>query len=350
MAIRHSGRTGVMDPCQSAADEDERRLLRRAAAWPCYPDWAALTEEAARAAARQDGLDFATALLYDRLVRSPEHGPFIEEVAGPGRRNGTPIGERATIAVVPGAFYLEDRTSGADGRFIRESAARLGCRDECVPLESFGALATNARILLDWLLARSRPEPIVLVSLSKASAEVKLALASSEATLAFRNVTAWISLSGLYHGTPLVTWLRRRPWRLAFIRLLFRWRGYHYAALAELERGPRRALDFELRPPSHLRIVHVVGFPLRRHLSCPLARRGHRRIGPLGPNDGGAILLADLQRLPGVIFPVWGADHYLRPAQGIQSLMSRLLDYVSRPASRPDSRDICAVGSARRCL
>jgi hypothetical protein len=56
-----------------------------------------------------------------------------------------------------------------------------------------------------------------------------------------------------------------------------------------------------------------VGFPLAQHLTNALARRCYRRVRHLGPNDGAGILLGDVCRLPGHVYPVWGADHYLRP-------------------------------------
>ena len=43
--------------------------------------------------------------------------------------------------------------------------------------------------------------------------------------------------------------------------------------------------------PAHVRVVHVCGFPLQRHLTHPWAARGYSRLSPLGPNDGGGILL-----------------------------------------------------------
>jgi hypothetical protein len=308
------------------AADDERDLLARAARWPAYPSWTDLTEEALRRTARQEGIDFATALAYDRLVRSPAHRELAARlVEGAGGRPA-PRAPDLTVGIVPGAFYREDHTSGANGRFVLESLADLGCRAEVLPLPSFGPLPGGAQVIRDWL--RGRPGgPVVLVSLSKGSAEVKLALAAADAAEVFRDVRAWVSLSGLYSGTPLVSWLLRRRWRMMLIRFLFRLRGYDLRGLCGLERGPGGPLDFEVRPPPHLRVIHVAGFPLARHLSCPRAARGHRRLGSLGPNDG-AILLADLLSLPGWIYPVWGADHFLRPAWD-RGLVARLLRYVS---------------------
>jgi hypothetical protein len=287
-----------------------------------------MTEESLRDLAAREGLDFATALLYDRLVYSAEHGPFIEclaalpEVLPCQLGRGTP-----TVAIVPGACYRENRRTGADGQFLMEDLGQRGYPVARVPLLSFGSIVDNADRLCAWLRQR-REEDIILVSLSKAGAEVKLALARPDAAKVFARVSAWVNLSGIIRGTAVVNWLRTRRLRMLLIQLLFWYRGYDFAALQELERGPGRLLDFDLGYPEHMQVIHLVGFPLARHLSSGLARRGYRRLAPLGPNDGGGILLADLRTQPGLIYPVWGADHYMKPAWDVRPLIARVLAFL----------------------
>ncbi len=154
-----------------------------------------------------------------------------------------------------------------------------------------------------------------------------------------RAVVAWASLSGIVHGTPLVGWLRRRPLRSLLIRTLFRLRGYSFAALRELDRTPDEP-PAPLRLAAHVQAVHVTGFPLRHHVSSARLRRGHRRLAPLGPNDGVA-LLGDLCRLPGAVCPVWGYDHYLRLAgTGLCELFARILGVVARSTTPATSSSI----------
>jgi len=203
-------------------------------------------------------------------------------------------------------------------------------------MASFGSLRINARIVCEWL-ARDRRDNLVLVSLSKGGADIKVALAEPGAADAFRKVAFWINLSGLLSGTPLVDWLFARRLRRLAVRLLFWWRGFDFSVVPELAYGPGTPLAAPLRLPDHLRAIHVVGFPLERHLTNRLARRCYRRVRPLGPNDGAGILLADVGQWPGFVVPVWGADHYLRPAGlDVRSLARRLLLYVRH--------ELCAAG------
>jgi hypothetical protein len=314
-------------------NSEERALLDRAARWPGCA-WAELTPERTQQITASEGIEFATALLYDRLRRSPDHAAFIQHVETMPEE--VPDGlQPLTVAVAPGGFHVENPESGADGRFVLEQAKALGLRTTTVPLRSFPTLRENARLLCDWL-RRQPDEPLILVSLSKGSAEVRLALNEPEAALHFRNVVAWVNISGLVRGTPMVRWLRERPMRALMVRLLFWLRGYSYAALHELERGPTGLLGGAFRVPESMTVVHLIGFPLAAHMSRPLAERGYRRIAPLGPNDGGSNLLADMTTLPGLIYPVWGADHYMRPAWDLNVVIRRLFRYlVEQSSQRP---------------
>jgi hypothetical protein len=307
----------------------ERELLARIAHASEVVSCEQVTVELLQQLAAQQGIDFATAWVYKQVRQSPVHGPFIERLETQPRVLGSPRPLPATLVIVPGAFYVEFPHTGADGQLLREEAAKFGCCSELVPLPSFGSLAGNARILCEWLSAR--PEgPVLLASLSKGGADVKMALARPEAADAFRNVVCWINLSGLLQGTPLVDWLFASKLRSLWFRLLFWLRGYDFRIIPELARGSDTPLNFELRLPPHLKAIHVVGFPLVRHLSNALARRCFHRAQHLGPNDGAGIVLADVGRLPGLVYPVWGADHYLRPAElDVREIARRILQYLS---------------------
>jgi hypothetical protein len=312
----------------STSPADDRDLLARAAAWPNAGHSSELTQPALARLAADVGIDFATAVLYDRLRRSAEHGPFIRRlddlVAHPPRFLA-PID--ALLAVVPGAYYRELPRAGGDGRILREQAAAYGLRTAVVPTRSTGTAAENGRILLDWLADRP-DERIILASISKGAADIKASLALSGAAAAFRPVVAWLNLSGLPAGTAIANWLLDRPLTTLAYRAVFWWKGLDIGVIRPMARGPGTPLDFPLTLPAHIRLVNVAGFPLRRHLSTAALRRCHRRLAPWGPNDG-MMLLADACSLPGLLYPVWGADHNLRPADGIGPQVAALAFYLA---------------------
>jgi len=137
---------------------------------------------------------------------------------------------------------------------------------------------------------------------------------------AFDDVAAWVSFSGMLSGTPLIGWLRSQPLRWWGIRLWLWWRGHGSQALRDLEY--RGAAPDHSGFAGNTRIVHVCAFPLRHHLAHPWAGRGYDRLAPLGPNDGGGVLLRDCLDWPGIVCPIWGVDHYLDPAWDLSPLLT----------------------------
>ncbi len=115
--------------------------------------------------------------------------------------------------------------------------------------------------------------------------------------------------------------------RLGF-RALCWWKGLDFNVTRQLEWGPGSGLDYPLVLPPHVLLISVVGFPLQEHFTSAVLRGFQRRIAHLGPNDG-LIPLADVGSLPGLVYPVWGADHNLRPAWDIRRLVAALAHYLA---------------------
>src|SRR5258708_24757377 len=92
---------------------------------------------------------------------------------------------------------------------MREQAEPLNCPTGVIPIASRGTLKQNARIICDWLLEHT-DQPVILASLSKGGADVKMALAEPDAAGAFKNVAAWVNLCGILYSTPMAEWLLSR--------------------------------------------------------------------------------------------------------------------------------------------
>lgn len=274
-----------------------------------------------------EDINQATTELYQQIRSSPQHGEFIKEIEAIDSLPAPQLTPR--IVIMPGAFHREHSHTGADGQRVVELAAELGWPVERVEVPSLAAMEVNAQTLVDRL-RQPVDEPIILVSLSKGGADVRTALARPDAERAFRNVLTWVNISGIVTGTPLVAWLKARPLRCLGVRVLLRLRRQRFAQIEEMRHGPGSPLDTPLILPGSMRTIHVVGFPLARDLSNDWAKRGHARLSALGPNDGGGILLRDIVGLPGVVYPVWGADHYLNPSWNIRPLLLRILQAAAR--------------------
>jgi len=318
---------------REAQFEYERELLQRASAWADHTTLARLTPEATREIGVQHGIDFATALLYDRINRSSRHAQFIAELEAQPPPHNT---KRVTIALVPGAFYKEHHGTGADGRVVGAAMRSLGFGVESIPLASLGSLEENGRIIHDWLAARTaRDETIVLISVSKGGADVKWALSKPGTYTVFERDAGWINISGILEGSTLTGWLFGGSWHSRWTQFLLRAQRYDLEVAQEMGRRKGSLLDFPLQLPDWMRVVHVVGFPMEHHLSGGLARKGYERSRHLGPNDSGGIVLADVCQWSGELYPVWGSDHYLRPRScDLNDIVAKALSFCLTPAEQ----------------
>jgi hypothetical protein len=303
-------------------------LLDRAARWQPQDGLSDLDVDSLCEISAREGVELATAVFYDRIRRTNHHGSFIQKIEEQSTSVPGFHSENALIGVIPGAFWQQYRHTGADGQFIFCIADQIGVKAERIPVESFGSLVANAHILLDWL-GRHRDRDIVLVTLSKGGPDLKTAIDFSQTQgsvdFHFRQVRACVCIGGPMQGTPLVDWLNQRPLRSAGLRVLLRLRGQRFDVVNELRRERGAPLWEWPQLPHWMRLVHVLGFPLRRHLTHPWSPRGYDRVSHLGPNDGAGILLGDAAGWPGMIYPVWGADHYLQPRWDITPILRSIL-------------------------
>ena len=115
--------------------ESEAALLHRAADYKNYPSLQSLDDKTLIQITRDKGVDFATALLFNRFQESPQHAEFIQRIDR--LRVSQPLLPRkiqAKVVIVPGALYVERPEMGGDGRIVRQVAENLGYETELIPL------------------------------------------------------------------------------------------------------------------------------------------------------------------------------------------------------------------------
>lgn len=308
-------------------DGEDAELLHRAAGHREMMTLAECTPDALCDAARKHGVDFAAAVLFDRILANPRHAALIARVNTSINLTKERVETRETsLVIVPGAYYREYPQFGGDGRLLREIAGEIGLFSEMIPLPSTATLHDNAAKILAYLQSL-KGKRVVLASLSKGSADVKTALQLPGAAHAFSHVTHWIDLSGILDGTPLATRVTRSLPLSMLARAWFWWRGYEWRMVDDLAEKNSGPLCKPVQLPAHLRVIHVIGLPMTRHVTTPMAQRHHRRLSALGPNDG-CMMLAQCVRWPGELYPIWGADHYLRPPERMKPLARAILHDV----------------------
>jgi hypothetical protein len=305
-------------------DTSDRELLARAAHWNDAHPRSAWTHAAIREVTVCHGCDFATALLYDARTRSAAHARLSDELRDARNLRSPPV----RVAIVPGAFYRESPGTGADGRLIRRAAAAARFPVADVPIRSTGTVAQNAASIAEWLRG-NRHEPLILVSVSKGGSDLKTAFARADSAEVFAPVLAWINVCGILNGTPMADWLLSNRFMARANRLFYRMRGRSLSFLEDLR---YERLNFPLTVPAGVRVLHLLGYPLRHHLHNGLARRCHTRLSRFGPNDG-CIVLADALDWPGDVLPVWGADHYMRAPGDVSGLLEALFRLCAEKVS-----------------
>lgn len=292
--------------------------------------------------------NLASSVLHQALLREPHYGDFIRQVdrspEAAVKVPGAPL-----LIIVPGMFYRDYPEIGADGGLVAGIAEKFGFEVVTAPTLSLGSVAENLEILHAFL-NRVATREFWLASLSRGSAEIKWLVQRHPDAPYLADLRAWISICGIISGTPLHERIYANPILGTLHRGLARINRINPALGEELLRssdhwGPARL-------PSDTKMVNVIAIPLSWHVTNSAIRRYHR-ICHLGPTDG-VVLLADYLNEPGYIYPVWGADHFLRSPH-IARLFYRLLSFLlvrngesdEKPETRASCRDIGAVHSRR---
>ena len=301
-----------------------------------------LTCERLQAISDCDGLDFATAVLYhqvrrrhfacserlDELYRTPAMDAHFNDCA---------------FVYVPNLGYLADPKSRTVGAAVCSVAESAGCRSYEVETEPTEDLRANGRIVCE-ALAKCQEQKIVLMSVSKGSADVKMALRADNGGRAFRNVVAWIDVCGLANGTPVVNPLATACSQELKEQIVQMFRNRDPAIVRgclavahELGYGKGFPLHDPVDTPSHIMRLNVVGFPTRRHLANDVSRALYESASRFGPSDGYGVL-REMVTNPGDVYPIWGTDHYFHNGIDVQRLAATLLAYVAEQLKRSNVR------------
>jgi hypothetical protein len=305
---------------------NETRLRHEARSEYPHLTYATLSSDALARIARDRGIDFATALFYDRIRRSPEHGPFIAEVEEIEPDLHTLPQLAGKVLIAPSAYYREHPEIGGDGFLLRQIATDFGLTSAVLPVPSTGSVSENASVI-QHALATEAEDSVVLVSLSKGSADVRVAFARDERLCG--KVRAWVQICGTLRGSPeFDVWLDGGWARRWLLRAYLAYMGASPRLVSEMTHRPGSLLSAPVETPPGVRVISIVGFPLTSHLTTTGTRIRHQRMASLGPNDG-LTLLGDAILEPGLVYPVWGADHYFHVPDASR-LLYRLFLYLHR--------------------
>jgi hypothetical protein len=309
---------------------DEVELHRRARAILARPGF---DLDACLAAA---DIDLANCVLYHAFLRS-RHGSFVAEVDSLPAA-ALPSGKGQKVILVPGMFYREHPEVGADGALLEGILRNCGFEVGRAATDSRGSVERNAGIVRAAMEA-SGPRGLWLVSLSRGSAEVRHCLQGYAPGGLPPYLRGWLNFSGIFSGSILADIRTGTPLRRLLVRAICRLSGVAAALPGELSRSnPLWKTD-----TAHLgkiRLVHVLGFPLRSHVQPMLSHR-FAQAAAFGPTDG-VVGLRDALGYPGKVYPVWGCDHFARSPR-ISALAYRLAHLMAETPMNPPGRPVLAA-------
>jgi len=253
------------------------------------------------------GTNLATAAFFEFIKAHKVHGEFIDKVDSSPVNSLQATSDAPHIVIVPGMFAVKKPEIGGDGALLIDIAKSLGLTVSTAPTHDRASLKQNATILHDYLSTRNT-DPFWLVSISRGSADVKAMLHQFPNAQYLNHLSQWISVSGILSGTPLTKRINNERANALFLRTLARMGGISTELPAELgENQPHWTYNTD---KNTFGVTLVTPISLDWHVTRAVQPR-YNRLKHLGPNDG-IILLPELLKQRGRIYPIWGADHMLR--------------------------------------
>ena len=235
------------------------------------------------------------------------------------------------VIFVPAYNHESHTNTGANLQTPRIALRAAGMTPRLIPTDEIGAIESNAERVADYLRRTTRPgDRVILVSASKSSPEVALALSALEPETASR-VKAWINIVGTLQGTPLADEvLGDGP--------LSRYRPYvDDPGMHSMVTSLRREAYKTLRFPDALLVINYIGIPVTSTISKEV-KDSWLILRPYGPNDG-LNMLADLIAPNSVTLADFGRDHYMVDEtlrQRTIALINTTVEWLESCAARPD--------------
>jgi hypothetical protein len=297
--------------------DDEKEYLDWAEAESRAPRMADLNRETLLRFTREtQDVDKAAAVFYTRLIREPLTQQLIaylestEKRLEAERRLPDYSDLNVALVVAPGMFYKDNPETGADGSGLRSIAARMGMKDDAIPLEQTGTVEENGALICDYIRNRNDGAALILASASKGGADIKYAIHLCGEDPAFEKVVGWLNIGGINRGSILANEINNQWDARLEARTYFCLNGYNYDGLMSMREGEGAPLNFDLDLPDHLLMINIIGVPVFRFVT-ERARPYYLHLVQFGPNDG-LSLLADLYMPGAVNWGSWRNDHYFR--------------------------------------
>jgi len=212
------------------------------------------------------------------------------------------------VIFAPGWLYEDHPQTEADFASTRRSLDQIDFPYRFVATPQDGTVTENAHRLAEVIREyQDQDTRLILVSASKAAAELVWTLGALLEPAESASVAAWINAGGVVTGTPLADSWTRFP-RSIISRAAFFWYGWDYASLRSMRSEDGRERLAQATIPADILLINYVAVPMTSQVSQAGARR-HRALSQYGPSDALTPLMGS--KVAGRITVLEkGTDHY----------------------------------------
>lgn len=274
------------------------------------------TLEQLKVISRNWSVDLAALFLAHRLLNDPvnravktKFDDVFQQIKLKGISRTALPGSKYVFVFVPGWFYASNPESGADFAKQRQALEQAGVQNRLLAVRENGTVEENAEIILEQLKSwNTENTRIILISVSKAGAEVASALSQLFRSDLTSPVAAWINICGTIGGSRLADYMSAGPRR--WYTWMFITRGRSLSGLDSLITYRGRTRIAQLALPPDLMVLNYVGIPLSGQITAP-AKYGYSLLKKDGPNDGMTLISDEIVPQGDTIIEL-GLDHYYR--------------------------------------
>jgi hypothetical protein len=275
------------------------------------------TQERLHAIGADASMDFA-ALTFAQSLLADDHSQPAQRAFAQALEDGPEASEAwlrrpgafpYTVLFAPGWLYESHSASGADFAAQRRAFERLGLAHRLIPTQQDGSVENNAAVVAQAVReVASERTNVILVSASKASADVAYALTRLLAPDELTHVVGWLNAGGALRGTPLADKGLRPPtsW---IVSLAFRIKGWSLDGVNSMRSQVSRSRFDSAWIPEWIAVVNLVAVPVSGTVGRQV-RGGYWAMRKEGPTDG-VVPIADSVWPGGVNIVALGSDHLL---------------------------------------
>lgn len=279
-----------------------------------------LNRESIKELSDKSSIDFAALYIAKRIFENEKNKPvqsaFDIELSklkvSMDFRNvlSDPKYSRYAVLSVPGWDYkTSGHLTGADFKTPRRLLSESGIQNYLIEIDENGSIEDNAHFIEREIVRYSKEhDRLILAGASSAGPAIAQALSDNFIKGEGNNIKAWLNISGILNGTPVVDKYSHWPNRL-LLGLFALVKGWDAENIISMSAEKSRKRFNRLNIPKNILIVNYIGLPM----SGNIMERGHGFYSLLrkeGPNDGFTLITDIIAPNSSTIISL-GADHFI---------------------------------------